>query len=247
MLPKIPENNFVVFVSNNPDKRKKLYKTLLQTATVKTYSAPSNAQMEAFIREEIPTIDTKSLQTLFAVTQSSVKPAFNNASAAESLMSEHFERLAEEVEKWKLFAETETITPQIIHQYTQKHIDESVFALSDAIMALNRQKALHALAGILEHNSVHMVLAMLLSSLRKALYILALAKNGTSPAEIASILGIHPFVVKKSIDYLQNAPRLFGFFAGLAIIDREVKTGVKIGQDSDESIILRLQTELARI
>jgi DNA polymerase-3 subunit delta len=131
----------------------------------------------------------------------------------------------------KLLVDAPGIAPietRDVSELSRGQMDESIFALSDALSARNRARALELLerelrAGVAEGYLMTMIVRQfkILLQVRQALDL------GQSNRKIMSALKLHPFVVQKAMNQVRNfsLERLKAILLELIAIDRQVKTG----------------------
>lgn len=152
--------------------------------------------------------------------------------AAELLVvrtGSNLHRIAQEVDKLCLYAgEGGTVGRQEVELLTAASTEEDVFALVDAIATLQSGKALTMYRELLLRREEPIKIAALLArQFRILLQLKELDSQRFSPQQMAGQLGLHPYVVKLS---LEKAGRfeiktLGGLLSKLADLDYKMKTG----------------------
>jgi DNA polymerase-3 subunit delta len=139
-------------------------------------------------------------------------------------------RLAGEIDKLASFKGQGIVNEKDIDQLVIPDMEQNVFALTDAILANNKDKALTVLENFLNKTTdrtiVINMLAVVVAQFRNLIIIKDLMDRGTSVPQIASKAGIHPFVVKKSIPALHrfDAERLKKLYEKLLSLDIALKS-----------------------
>ncbi|MCK9272411.1 DNA polymerase III subunit delta [Candidatus Gracilibacteria bacterium] len=226
-LEKIPENNIVVFVESTPDKRKSLYKKLLEIAQIKEYNNIEGEKLRNYIRTRLINIDSNAISKLITYKNSSLN------------------KIELEIDKLHLFKMNGRITDEDITNYVIPEIEISIFELTDAIAEQNTMKGISSLKTILDSNSVFQVFSVIMSNLRNFLYINYLLEKGFKKDEIVSTLKIHPFLVDKTRN-VKNINNLKVLFKNLVKIDKQSKTGELIG-DGENALRLALEKEILNL
>lgn len=226
-LDKIPDNNIVVFVESLPDKRKSLYKKLLEIAQIKEYKNIEWEEMRNYIRSRLINIDSSAISKLINYKNSSLN------------------KIELEIDKLHLFKMNWRITEEDIVNYVIPEIEISIFELTDAVMEQNTMKWIRALKTILDSNSIFQVFSVIMSNLRNFLYINYLLEKWFKKEEIISTLKIHPFLVDKTKN-VKNILGIKALFANLLKIDKQSKTGELIW-DGENALRLALEKEILNL
>lgn len=122
------------------------------------------------------------------------------------------------------------ITMNDLNEFVEEKADENIFNLVDAIVAGRVQPALAMMRQQYRiGEDDHFILGMLIRQFRIMLQIAdVLAQNSTTPPDLlAKQLGLHPFVVKKTIPLVKkfSLSELKHRFSQLADFDLKTKTG----------------------
>lgn len=158
-IDKIPENNFILFVESSPDKKRKLYKKLLEIAQIKEYENLTGEKLRQYIKNRLVNIDNGAATKLIQYKNSQIT------------------KIESEIDKLYLFRTNDRITEDDIKKYVIPEIEISIFELTDAIFELNPRKSIKSLDLILETNNIFQVYTTIMTNLRTSLYINYLSKN----------------------------------------------------------------------
>ncbi len=120
---------------------------------------------------------------------------------------------------------------------------DTMFALADAIMAINIPFALDILHRISTTSKVDEWFGGFMGTLRNSLYIKYLKYHGSSESEIASIVKIHPFVLKKWYSSRISYPSLKKLYEKFVTMSVAYKRG-KWLQDSELWRVLTIELAL---
>ncbi len=200
-LDNIPDNNIVLFIQQNPDKRLTLYKKLLQIATIKEFSNLSWDSLKDYIRSRLLNIDSLAIKKLIEYKNS------------------NFSKIDKEIDKLELFKSNDRITEDDIIKYIVPEIEVSIFKITDAIFELNPKIAILNFNKLLETNNIFQIFSSIVSNIRSFLYIHFLIDNKYTKNDVIKILQIHPYVFEKAISYKQNKKYIYSFFNNLLQID----------------------------
>lgn len=222
ILDKIPDSNFILFVEQNPDKRKQLYKKLLEIATIKEFANLDDFSLREYIKESLPWIEKVAIDKLIKYKNSNI------------------EKIEQEIEKLSLFRNNETITSDDITNFVNEEIESSIFNFLDRLIELNYNKALQSFENILINSKIEPTFAAIMTNLRKYLFTIYFYTNWFSEWEIINKLKLHPFVYKKNISYKNNYNTIKHIYKAFASIDARAKSW-KLIWDSDDNIKLAIE------
>ncbi|MFS0727491.1 DNA polymerase III subunit delta [Paenibacillus sp. 1P07SE] len=141
----------------------------------------------------------------------------------------NLQKVAQEVDKLCLYAgDGGTISRREVELLTASSTEEDVFALVDAIASLQSGRALTMYRELLLRREEPIKIAALLArQFRILLQVKELDGQRFSPQQMASQLGLHPYVVKLSLDKARSfeVKMLGGLLSRLADLDYKMKTG----------------------
>ncbi len=110
-------------------------------------------------------------------------------------------RLAMELEKLLLHAGDQAVTANDVRELVVGAVTSDLFALTDAIGTRQRAWALQFLHRELAAGVHPLVLiTMIARHLRTLRQVQQAVAEGISPAQVAAVLGLHPFVVRKALE-----------------------------------------------
>lgn len=221
-LDRIPDNNFVLFIQETPDKRKNLYKKLIEIATIKDYSVLDEYELKSYIKDRLPLIDNNALEKLILYKNKNI------------------EKIEQEIDKLSLYKSDSTITSMDIDSFVNQEIESSIFTFLDRLLELNYNKALFNLEQILLTAKIEPTFAAIMTNLRKFLFTIYLQNNWSKEQEIINLLKLHPFVYKKNIGNSKNYKEILHIYNKFCIIDSKAKNGQLIG-DSEDNIKIAIE------
>jgi len=136
--------------------------------------------------------------------------------------------LHNEIDKLIAYAGDEKITKENVCLLVKGRFDDNIFAMVDALGQRNKKRALKLLSDQLAIGAHPMyLLTMLIRQYRILLSVKDMAQYGKNKKDISLFLGIHPFVVTKSLQ--QGAgysfEQLRKIYAELLKIDKQLKDG----------------------
>ncbi len=139
-------------------------------------------------------------------------------------------QMSNEISKLINYAQDKIITNTDVDNLVKAKFDDNIFNLVDALGSKNKKLALKLLSDqfSLDTNELEL-LGTLIWQFRNLLLIKDLQneKSNISQAEIAKKLGIHPFVILKSLERVKNFTfeQLKSIYGQLLQIDYKIKTG----------------------
>ncbi|MBO6272174.1 DNA polymerase III subunit delta [bacterium] len=211
-----------------PDSRRKIFKAL------------SKYNKQEFL--SIPTYKTAELSAIINKMAKSKKVKINN-DAIEALIASKGNDLRAfdtELDKLQLLAYPETtITADMVNQICTSNQD--LFNLTDYIMLGNKSLALIELRKLLSKKHPMEILSPIQTMLKKWIYIKLHAKTMTK-GEIGQKVGMHEFVVQKTLDKLKNTKTkdLVDLKCNLTEAEYRIKSGQAFSPEEElENAIIR--------
>lgn len=138
-------------------------------------------------------------------------------------------RIDKEIHKLSNCRKGGKITETDVSALVRGKFSDDIFALTDALSAKNKKRAMQLVIEQLNAGASDMyLLTMLARQFRIFIQLKELVGAGqTNADEIASVLKIHPYVAKKSLQYVKNfsAAQLRKIFRRLLEIEYQIKTG----------------------
>ena len=135
------------------------------------------------------------------------------------------------------------ITDTDIISLTNKSIEIDVFALIEAIISKNKEKALNIYYEMIKYNEEPIkIIALIASKFRLMYQASILAKKGYTEDQISEMLNVHKYPVHLAIvaGYKYNPKILLKYLNDLADLDIGIKTGEKDKELALELFILSL-------
>ena len=207
-----PSTIFIcVVASEKLDERKKIVKALKKEATVVECNQVPN--MNQFIQE---------LFKNYRISKEDIN-------LFQKRVGNHLELLEQEAEKLKIAAiEDKMITTELIDDLTVQTIDLDIFSLIEAIVNKQKEKAMTMLDEMIKRGEEPiMILIMLANQFRIIYQAKELYQKGYTEKNIASMLNIHPFRIKKALEKGRMFPSdiLLTYLKQLAELDYQIKNG----------------------
>jgi DNA polymerase-3 subunit delta len=211
---RLPKHCQLVFAGDKADARVKLYKALKKHGEVTEYAALKPAEYTAWLRQ---LASTRGITLEPAAAELLGLYTLGDCSAG-----------ANELAKLATYAADEPITKAMVEKLVHPDLHTSIFRLTDAVSARETAAALASLADLEQRGEdLVQVFHMLVRQIRIYLGIQGFLAQGGSPSELASTLGLHPYVAQTSARQVRSwtEPELRAAHARLLDIDTALKTG----------------------
>lgn len=234
-LEKLPEETILVIAEwKAPDKRGKLYKTLNKIATLKAFNVPEGPGLQNWASKRARELGVQLAPMLAAKLVAQI--------GADTWT------LNNEIEKLALYSQGHPITEEMIKAISISQLEDSIFTLTDQLAGGRTAAALATLRRLQEQGQEGPFLfAMILRQFRIMAEMKALSEKGTPAPILAKTMGLHPFVVKKTLPHCRHFSRkkLDSTLAQLLVIDRKMKTGgLHLRRHDEGHYLLQLERAL---
>ncbi len=232
-LGKIPESSVVIFVQSNPDKRKSLYKKIVQHAEVKEFKLLAGPTLNQWVRNRIKKYNTSI--------------DISTAEYLTSLTGPNLWRIDQELKKLSSYCVENAITKKDIDHLVAPTIEANVFHLTDALGIKNHSLAIRNLhRSMAAGENLRQVFYMIVRQFRLFLQVGGYISNypTTNSSSIASSLKIHPFVAKNTMSQLKhfNILDLKKAYERLLEIDTGLKTSkIRITVDNQDELAMAIE------
>ena len=201
----------LVVFSEKLDERKKIVKMLKKEVIVKELNQVAN--QEQFVKD---------LFHGYQISRDDLK-------LFQKKVGNHLELLEQEAEKLKMASfQEKTITTELIQDITIQTIDLDIFGLIEAIVLKQKEKAMMMLDEMIKRGEEPlMILIMLANQFRIIYQAKELYQKGYTEKNIASMLSIHPFRIKKALEKgrMFSSEILLSYIKQLAELDYQIKNG----------------------
>ncbi|MFA6082488.1 MAG: DNA polymerase III subunit delta [Patescibacteria group bacterium] len=139
-------------------------------------------------------------------------------------------RLANELEKLRLYANSKEITTEMVETLVPETLESRIFQLSDAIMGNQVKTACSLMLNELRFGADPLkILGLLISLVRKQLIVSDNAPGKMSDAQISVKMNIKPFVIQKMKATAQKTGqvKLINYYTRLCLADINLKLGLE--------------------
>ncbi|GFI62463.1 putative protein YqeN [Clostridiales bacterium] len=186
-IQNIPETACIVFSEEKADKRLKLYKAVVKYGLAESFDGLKDAELADMIGKKFA---KKGLKAAKSVCIYIVR----SCNGDTELIKNESDKLIDYLDGKK------EVTVADVDTICQRSPDTKVFALVDAMIAKNADKALEIFRNLLSLNeSPFMVLSLITRQFRIILKCKSLEEKGTSANDIAKAIGAAPFVANGAL------------------------------------------------
>lgn len=185
ILKNLDEDIRVIIIEDSVDKRLAEYKTLAKIAECIEFKHLDEKQMTQYI------IDV--------LKKYGIKISYDDAQYMQNVCGEDKSNNINELQKLVIFVGKDgTVTKEIIDNICSKTLNAKIFDVLDNIINKKKEIAIKQLDTLLKQKEPIVKIYIMLYKQFKQLYMIKLLKN-KGEKNIATELGMHPFVVKKLI------------------------------------------------
>lgn len=215
-IKELPETTYYIFIENEIDKRSRLYKAV----KAKGHIVELTTQDENTLKRWIQSLLKREGKTM---SDSDILYFMNKVGT-------DMENIQKELEKLVCYAlERQTIGRADVDAVCVTQISNHIFDMVNAVSDKNQRRALDLYYELLALKEPPMrILFLLTRQYRLLFHVKALAQQGYGRKEIASKVGLHPFVAGKYMDQAKRfrMEELRSVMEEGAQIEQNVKTGM---------------------
>jgi DNA polymerase-3 subunit delta len=232
-LEKIPETSVVIFVQPKPDKRKRLYKKLVQVAEVKEFQPLAPAALSQWIHQQA------------VARKASIDPRATEH--LSGLVGESLWRLDQEIQKLAAYAIGRPITQDDIDKLVIPSLEANVFHLTDALGAKDARKAIQCVhQTVAAGENLRQVFYMIVRQFRLLLLVNAYLSNypNATAQSLATSLKMHPFVARNTMGQAKRfkMAELKGAYRKLLDLDLAMKTSkIQTTTDNQDELAMAIE------
>lgn len=203
------QDNYLILIVENLDKRKKIVNLLLEKATL----FEQELSVKDILKKEFAgyQVDTKTVDFLI------------------DYCGNQTGRILNETEKLKLYKEEEKIiTISDIKEIVAKNMEDNIFTLVDSVLKGNKKTAFKMYQDLLlSGEQTASILSKLANKIRLVYQVKVLLQSGKTDQEIGKLLGMHPYPVKlaRESSYNYSEKLLLEYLEQLAKVDYDMKQG----------------------
>lgn len=192
-IGQMPESTVLILIVEEAlDKANPLVKAAEQHGKATLSTQPQGAQLERWITARARTLD--------------VKIAPEATALLANFIGNQLRLLANELQKLATYVGPGgTITVQEVRTLSAQVQEARIFDLTDALAQKNRKQALNILHDLLADGEAPLkLIGLITSQVRTLLLVKELAQKGMRGGQVASTLGIAPFVAEKALRQVHN-------------------------------------------
>ena len=212
-------DNYLILVTDNLDKRKKIVTSIIKKCEV---------------IEEISDIDTIIKKHL-----GDYKMDFKAINTLKEYCSNNNERIINEIDKLKLYKiDDKTITLDDVKEIVKEDIDDNIFHFVDSILDGNKEYAFKMYHNFILNGETVIKMIALLSNKIRLIYQVKVLSN-MSDKDIALSLKVHEYPVKlaRSKAYKYSENKLLEYLYKLSKLDLDIKSGESTGEVEFETLL----------
>lgn len=215
------QDNILILVCDNLDKRKKITSSLTKCATTISMITDINSLIKNRLED--------------------YKYDFSVIKKLIEYCGSDNERVMNEIDKLKMFKiDSKEITLEDINLIVMKTMDDNIFHLVDNFLSGNKQEAFKQYQNfLLKGEQVVNIIRILSNKIRLIYQVKILLKDGNSDQSISKLLKVHEYPVKlaRESSYRYSEDRLLEYLEKLAKLDLEIKSGETNGQVEFETLL----------
>ncbi len=210
----LPETTvLIILIEEALDSNNALLKAAEKHGKVVQSTLPKGAALEKWITNRAKSIE--------------VKIAPDAVSILANFIGNNLRLLANELDKLAMYVgKGATIKIEDVRQLSAQVQEARIFDLTDALAQRNRKQALNILHDLLADGEPPLkLISTITSQVRSLLLVKELAQKGMRGSQIASTLGVAPFIADKSLRQVGNfsAPQLESAYRQLLATDAALK------------------------
>jgi len=218
----MPQGTILILTCNTPDKRRKLYRTIATVGKVYEFDTLQQKDLENFIVKRFKAAD-KICKTVVIEELITLSGYYHNE-ADYTLFN-----LENDLKKIIAHSKGQEIMPADVLSTVSGNMETNVFAMVDAMSRGRKDEAYRLLFNIIAAGeNVYKLLSLIVSQFELILQVKELRSEGKNQDNIASILGIHPFRVKKAWSFGESysVKSIKEILLKAYQVDNNIKTGL---------------------
>lgn len=221
-LKNMPEDCLLIVTSENVDKRRKLFKSIVESGGVYEFCELDEKSLKSYIEKRFKEAGKAARPAV--VAELIAASGYYDKDTDYTLYN-----LENDIKKAIAYNEDAEIGMEAVENTISGNMDTNVFAMIDSLGRDRKDEAYQLLHNLMvSGEQVYKLLALLCSHFETILSVKELKEEGKSFAEMRGILGIHEFRIKKAFSFADKytLPNLRKILQKTYEIDRNIKTGL---------------------
>jgi len=224
-------STLLIIYWEQPDKRKKIYKTIAKNSTVVVFEKLDAGEIQAWLTKRINNAGKKISRSVMGLFVQRSMYLVNEKKTME-MVDHELNSLIDYI------GDREEITKEDILLILPQSIEDGIFKMIDYAMTGDKGQALLMLNQLYqEGESPFGVFSLLLRQIRMLLMVKIYIKKGLPPKTVASEMKVAPFIVNKILKNGKNYP--IDNLWNLMIIGADLDAQMKLGE-IDQNLALEL-------
>lgn len=221
-LKGLPEHCILIITADSADKRKKLYKAVLEQGSVYEFGKLDESSLRSYITKRFRESGKKAEPAVIA--QIIEASGYYDKDSDYSLFN-----LENDIKKAIAYSDDINIEEESVYNAISGNLDTDVFAMIDSLSQNRKDEAYHILHNLLSSGENEFKLIKLLASqFEIVLAIKEMNEEGKSFLQMKEILGIHEYRIKKAALFAHkySISSLKKILMKIYNIDKNIKTGL---------------------
>ncbi|HHU17545.1 MAG TPA: DNA polymerase III subunit delta [Clostridiales bacterium] len=221
-LKQLPEHCILIITADSADKRKRLYKAVLDQGSVYEFGKLDESSLISYITKRFRKSGKKAKPSVIA--QIIETSGYYDKDTDYSLYN-----LENDIKKAIAYNDDIYIEPESVYNTISGNLDTDVFAMIDSLSQNRKEDAYHILHNLLSSGENEFkLLALLASQFEIVLAIKEMKEEGKSFLQMKEILGIHEYRIKKAAFFTNKytISSLKKILMKIYNIDKSIKTGL---------------------
>lgn len=218
----LPETTMLIFTADTADKRKKLYKAVVEIGEAYDFAQLDEKQLKGFVSKRLKAANRMAKPA--AISQFIEHTGYYDKETDYTLYC-----LENDIKKAISYSQNPELTVEDLNGTVSGNIDTNVFAMMDALSRGSKEQAFCLLHNILQSGeNTYKLLALICSQFELMLCVKEMKEEGLTLSVIVKGLGVHEFRVKKALQFAErySIKHLQSMLKRAYEVDKNIKTGL---------------------
>lgn len=228
-LKSIPSQTVIIFVENEIDKRLKLVNTIKKNGIVVEFAFRNEDELGAWIASYL--------------AKSNKKISRDSVLLIIEYLDQGIQQMIHEIDKLiGYMGERDVVTSDDIKMVCTRCIKSRIFDLIDSVSTNNGKRSVQLFEEMISlKEPIQKIFVMIAKQFRNMLFAVELQRESVSPKDIASKLGLMPFIVNKLIKHAKSfgSKKLKDLVEETYELDVKVKNGLIDSKIATEILIAK--------